>query len=227
MFLKALFTVKLLKKRTIPRVIINAEWNDLMKLYVTEIAKYVIAFLLFLYTADSFGALTKPYESDRKLIYTRQIGCMFGVQISCFIQILARTGKMSYFFFFAFQLVIFASIIMLFYVIYPDANKLVVNNMCMLLMIGIIMLTRLSYEKAIKQFIIVAASIVIGFFIPELIFRLNVIKRYEWVFAAIGLAAIGVVLVLGTATNGSKITYTIAGITFQPSEFTKIIYLLF
>ncbi|MCR4997084.1 MAG: FtsW/RodA/SpoVE family cell cycle protein [Butyrivibrio sp.] len=198
-----------------------------MKLYVTEIAKYVIAFLLFLYTADSFGALAKPYESDRKLIYTRQIGCMFGVQISCFIQILARTGKMSYFFFFAFQLVIFASIIMLFYVIYPDANKLVVNNMCMLLMIGIIMLTRLSYEKAIKQFIIVATSIVIGFFIPELIFRLNVIKRYEWVFAAIGLAAIGVVLVLGTATNGSKITYTIAGITFQPSEFTKIIYLLF
>ena len=215
--------IKLLKKRTIPRVTINAEWNDLMKLFVTEIAKYLIALLLLFYTADSFGALAKPYESDRKFIYTRQIGCMFGVQITCFIQILARTGKVSYLLFFLFQIVIFASVIMLFYIIYPDANKLVINNMCMLLMIGIIMLTRLSYEKAIKQFVVVAASIVLGFFIPELIFRLNVIKRYAWVFAAIGVTMIGIVLVLGTATNGSKITYTIAGITFQPSEFTKII----
>ena len=88
--------IKLLKKRTTPRVTINAEWNDLMKLFVTEIAKYLIALLLLFYTADSFGALAKPYESDRKLIYTRQIGCMFGVQITCFIQILARTGKVSY-----------------------------------------------------------------------------------------------------------------------------------
>ena len=198
-----------------------------MKLYVTEIAKYVIALLLFLFTSDSFVALTKPYESDRKLLYTRQIFCMFGVQVSCFIQIMARTGKVSYLFFFAFQIVIFASVIMLFYLIYPDANKVIINNMCMLLMIGIIMITRISYEKAIKQFIIVAASFLIGFFVPELIFRLNVLKRYAWAFAIAGIVAIGIVLVLGTATHGSKITYTIAGITFQPSEFTKIIFLFF
>ena len=198
-----------------------------MKLYVTEIAKYVIALLLFLYTADSFWALTKPYESDRKIIYTRQIFCMFGVQLSCFIQILARTGKVAYLFFFLFQIVVFASVIMLFYVIYPDANKLVVNNMCMLLMIGIIMLTRLSYEKAIRQFIVIAISFVIGFFIPELIFRLNVLKRYTWIFAAVGITAIGIVLILGKTVNGSKITYKIAGITFQPSEFTKILFLFF
>jgi len=198
-----------------------------MKLYITEIAKYVIAILMFLYAADSFWALTKHYEDERKMIYTRQIICMLGVQLSCFIQIMGRTGKASYLLFFAFQIVVFASVIMLFYMIYPDANKLVINNMCMLLIIGIIILTRLSYEKAIRQFIVISVSFVIGLFVPELIYRLNVLKRYTWIFAAAGVLAIGIVLLFTRTVNGAKITYKIAGITFQPSEFTKILFLFF
>ena len=34
-------------------------------------------------------------------------------------------------------------------------------------------------------------------------------------------------LLLGAITNGSKISFTIAGMTFQPSEFVKILFLLF
>lgn len=198
-----------------------------MEIYVTEISKYVITLFLFLYTLEAFLVFIRKTEADRKGVYIRQIICMFAVQIACFVQMLARTGKVQYAFFFAFQIIIFASVLTLFYLIYPDGNRLIINNSCMLLMIGMIILTRLSYEKAIKQFFIITASFVIGFFIPELIFRFNFLKKFTYVYAGVGIVAIGVVLIMGAATHGSKISYTIAGITFQPSEFVKILFLFF
>lgn len=198
-----------------------------MELYVTEISKYVIALALFLYTLEAFMTFRYKTEKKRKGIYFRQIVCMYTVQISCFIQIIARTGKPTYLFFFAFQIIIFASVLMLFYVIYPEGNRLLINNSCMLLMISMIILTRLSYDKAVKQFFIVTASFIIGFFVPEIIFRVEALKRFTWIYAAAGIAAVGAVLLYGAATNGSKITFTLAGITFQPSEAVKLLFLFF
>lgn len=198
-----------------------------MELYVTEISKYVITLLLLLYTAEAFFAFRYKSEKKRKGLYIRQIVLMFAMQIACFIQILARTGKAAYLFFFLFQIIVFASVIMLFYVIYPDGNRLIINNSCILLMIGMIILTRLSYDKAVKQFFIIAVSFIIGFFVPELIFRFNFLKKFTYVYAAVGILMIGIVLILGAAINGSKISYTFAGITFQPSEFVKIVFLFY
>ncbi len=198
-----------------------------MELYVTEISKYVIALFMFLYTLEGFLTFRFTTEKKRRGLYIRQIICMFAVQLSCFIQIIARTGKPVYLFFFIFQIIIFASVLMLFYAIYPDGNRLIINNSCMLLVISMIILSRLSYDKAVKQFFIVTASFLIGFFIPEIIFRFDFIKKFTWVYAAAGAAAIGAVLLHGAVTNGSKITYTIAGITFQPSEAVKVLFLFF
>ena len=198
-----------------------------MELYVTEISKYVIAFLMFLYTLEAFVAFRWRTEKKRTGLYIRQIILMFAVQIACFVQIMARTGKPVYLFFFAFQIIAFSSVLLLFYVIYPDGNRLIINNSCMLMMIGLIMLTRLSYDRAVKQFFIIVASFVIGFIVPEIIFRFEFLKKFTWIYAALGVVAIGIVLLLGAVTNGSKISYTIGGITLQPSEFVKILFLFF
>ena len=198
-----------------------------MELYVTEISKYVIALFMLLYTLAAYLTFRYKTEKKRKSIYISQIICMFAVQIACFIQIIARTGKPVYLFFFAFQIIIFASVLLLFYAIYTEGNRLIINNSCMLLVISMIVLTRLSYDKAVKQFFIVTASFIIGFFIPEIIFRFEILKKFTWIYAAAGVAAIGAVLLYGAVTNGSKITYTLAGITFQPSEAVKILFLFF
>ncbi|MBE5839259.1 FtsW/RodA/SpoVE family cell cycle protein [Butyrivibrio sp.] len=198
-----------------------------MELYVTEISKYVIAFLMFLYTLEAFVAFRWRTEKKRTGLYIRQIILMFAVQIACFVQIMARTGKPVYLFFFAFQIIAFSSVLLLFYVIYPDGNRLIINNSCMLMMIGLIMLTRLSYDRAVKQFFIIVASFVVGFIVPEIIFRFEFLKKFTWIYAALGIVAIGIVLLLGAVTNGSKISYTIGGITLQPSEFVKILFLFF
>jgi cell division protein FtsW (lipid II flippase) len=198
-----------------------------MELYVTEISKYVIDFFMLLYTIEAFLVFRYRTEKKRKGLYIRQIVCLFAIQISCFIQIIARTGKPVYLFFFAFQIIIFASVLTLFYVMYPEGNRLLINNTCLLLTIGLIILTRLSYNKAVKQFFIVTASFIIGFFIPKIIQKIDFLKKLTWVYAAVGVVAIGAVLLYGAATNGSKISFTLAGITFQPSEAVKVLFLFF
>lgn len=198
-----------------------------MELYITEISKYVIASMMFLYTFTAFLAFKLRSREARAHIYAAQIALMFLIEFSCFVQIIARTGKVVYLFFFAFQIVVFSSVIMLFYFIYPDGNRLIINNCCLLLMIGVIILTRLSYERAVKQFIIIAISFLLGFFIPEMIFRFNFLKRFTWAYAGIGVACLGIVLILGATINGSKLTYSIAGLTFQPSEIVKVLFLFF
>ncbi len=198
-----------------------------MELYVTEISKYVIDFFMLLYAIEAFLVFRYRTEKKRKGLYIRQIVCLFAIQISCFIQIIARTGKPVYLFFFAFQIIIFASVLTLFYVMYPEGNRLLINNTCLLLTIGLIILTRLSYNKAVKQFFIVTASFIIGFFIPKIIQKIDFLKKLTWVYAAVGVVAIGAVLLYGAATNGSKISFTLAGITFQPSEAVKVLFLFF
>ena len=43
----------------------------------------------------------------------------------------------------------------------------------------------------------------------------------------LGILALGAVLGLGRITGGAKLSFTVAGITVQPSEFIKIIFVFF
>lgn len=198
-----------------------------MELYVSEFSKYVITLLIALYTYESFAVFRKKQESDRNGIYTRQNILMFGLHFSCFIVICFETGDITYLFFYAFQQIVLYATVILFRMLYPKTNKLLVNNMCMLLTVGFVILTRLSLGKAIRQFIIVMISLVIALVIPFFVSRFRFLKEWKWIYAAAGIVALGIVLVLGQTTYGSKLSYTIAGLTFQPSEFVKIIFVFF
>ena len=198
-----------------------------MELYVSEFSKYVITLLIALYTYESFAVFRKKQESDRNGIYTRQNILMFGLHFSCFIVICFETGDITYLFFYAFQQIVLYATMILFRMLYPKTNRLLVNNMCMLLTVGFVILTRLSLGKAIRQFIIVMISLVIALVIPFFVSRFRFLKEWKWIYAAAGIVALGIVLVLGQTTYGSKLSYTIAGLTFQPSEFVKIIFVFF
>ena len=198
-----------------------------MELYITELSKYVINLLMALYAYESFAVFRYKEESRRNGIYTRQNLLMLFIHFSCFMVICFETGDMSYLFFYAFQQIVLFATAVLFHLVYPRANRLIINNMCMLLSIGFVMLTRLSYERAVKQFVIVAISIAAAMVIPFFIHKLNFLKSLTWVYAAVGIVALAIVLILGRYTYGSKISFSVAGVTFQPSEIVKIIFVFF
>ena len=56
------------------------------------------------------------------------------------------------FYFYGAQAIYLGAVLVLFRNLYPRASKLLVNNMCMLITIGFIMLTRISYDQSMKQF---------------------------------------------------------------------------
>ena len=198
-----------------------------MELYITELSKYFITLFMALYTLECFLVFRFQEEEKRSGIYIRQNLLMFLVHFSCCLVICFETGNIEYLFFYVLQQILLFATVMLFRMVYPKGNRLVINNMCMLLSIGFVILTRLSFEKAIKQFFIVTVSIVAGMLIPYFIHKLKFLKSLTWVYAAVGVTALGIVLILGATTRGSKISYSIAGVTFQPSEFVKIIFVFF
>lgn len=198
-----------------------------MELYISEFSKYIITLLIAFYTYECFAVFRFSEENRRNGIYVRQNILMFAVHFSCFIVICFETSDMMYLFFYAFQQIILYAAIVLFRMLYPKSNRLVINNMCMLLSISFVILTRLSYDKALKQFIIVTGSLVIALLIPFFVHKFKFLKRLKWIYALVGIAALSVVLILGQTTYGSKLSYSIAGVTFQPSEFVKIIFVFF
>lgn len=198
-----------------------------MQYYIVEFSKYAIALLMVIYTLEAFLALGKKRNSEKTGVFVRQNVYMFAIQFLAYLSMCLQTGQIEYLFFYAFLQIALFSTIVLYQMIYPKSNRLLVNNMCLLLSVGFIMLTRLDYDKAIKQFFIVVIGLVIALIIPFFVHKLKFIKHLKWLYGIVGISALGVVLILGQVTHGSKISYTIAGITLQPSEFVKIIFVFF
>ena len=171
--------------------------------------------------------LNEVFKSRKKKkgIYVRQDIYLFLIQFFAYMTLSLRTGKIDYLFFYAFLQIVLFSMIVLYPMIYPKSDRCLVNNMALLLIIGFIILTRLDFQKAYKQFGIVTVSIIISMTIPFLIKKLKFLSDIKWIYALIGLSALSIVLILGQVTHGSKISYTILGITLQPSEFVKILFI--
>ena len=198
-----------------------------MQYYIVELSKYVTAILMVLYTMGCLLVLPGDKKKFHTPIYVCQGILLFFIQFLAYLSLCLQTGQIEYLFFYAFlQIALFSSIV-LYPMLYPEVDRLLVNNMCLLLSIGFIMLTRLDYDKALKQFFIVVMGLVLALLIPFFIYKLRFLKHLKWIYGGVGIAALAVVLILGQVTQGSKISYTIAGITLQPSEFVKILFAFF
>ena len=199
-----------------------------LEIYITEISKYIISAIMIAYVLVSIIPLVRRDEDGEKQgVYMIQNILMFCMHFTCFLSICFETGETEYLVFYAFQQVLLLVMIVLFRLLYPYGNKSFMNHVAMLLSVGFVVLTRLSYNKALKQFFIVAVSAVVAMAVPWVISKLRFLRDLKWLYALLGIGMLSVVLVLGVVTNGSKLSYSIGGITFQPSEFVKIIFVFY
>ena len=198
-----------------------------LETYISEFSKYVIAIIMALFTLEGFVSSLKRSEDKRKGNYARQNILMFAFHFSAYMVICFETGEISYLIFYAFQQIVLYAVIMLYKSVYPSSNRLIINNMCMLLSVSFVMLSRLEYTKALKQFVIATGALIIAILIPFFIKHIRMVKDLKWLYAILGIGLLGTMMILGQTTYGSKISYSIAGITFQPAEFVKIIFVFF
>ena len=177
-----------------------------------------------IYTLQSFLVFTKKDEEDKEFLFLQQNLMMFVIHFVAFAVMYLQTQEQELLFFYGAQFIYLAATLVFFRNLYPRASKLVVNHMCMLITIGFIMLTRLSYEQAMRQFQIAAVSTAVALIVPVIIRKVRILTRWTWVYAGVGIALLGIVLVAADEAYGSKLGFNFGFISIQPSEFVKIIF---
>lgn len=195
--------------------------------YITTISKYLITLFMLFYTLECFLVFRFRDEKGRKWTYLRQIVLIILIQFTSFLDICLKTGDIKYLYFYAISQICILAIIEVLPVIYSRINRLIINNAGMLLSIGIIILTRLDFNKAIKQLVIVVISFAIAAIIPWLFLKLKRIPNYPYVYCILGMLLLMLVYTMGSLTNGSKLALSIFGLSFQASEFVKILFVLY
>ena len=125
---------------------------------IIELSKYLMIILITMYTFICFSVFGYQDPYKKRGLLKNQNVLMFMIHIIAFLVMFLETEDLKILVFYLMQLVLLGAIILLYTLIYPKVSRLIVNNMCMLLTIGFIMLTRLDYASAVKQFVIASAK---------------------------------------------------------------------
>ena len=136
---------------------------------IVQLSKYVITFLMICFTVQSFAALKERDEDERHYILMRQIIMIILMNFICFFVMFLQEGEVSTIQMFLLTMAYILGVQILYRLIYRKASMILVNNMCMLLSISMIILTRLSVSKAMSQYKILAASTLLCFIIPVIV----------------------------------------------------------
>ena len=197
-----------------------------MQAYAVSYSKYLIAACMVLYTLLAYVALPSGKEV-RRMCETLQRLCIGVFTVNAYLTMAILAKDEDYFTFGLLQLAIVLGTAFLYRKLYKYANMLMLNNILMMLSIGLVMITRINHDKSQKQLLIALAGILFLLVFPLLRNKLDLLRKGTYFYGVAGIVSLGAVLLLGAITNGSKISFTIAGMTFQPSEFVKILFLLF
>ncbi len=195
---------------------------------VIQATKYVMIVLIILYTLSTYHYLRMKTHKRRNRACVMQLFCMFMLHLTGYLAITLYTNQVSMVTFYLAQLVFFILYLMFFHIFYRKASRLLINNTCMLLAIGFIMLTRLNVDRAVRQFIITVAAAVVAMVVPVIVRKMRYLWRFGWIYAGIGIAALALVLVFSMTSYGAKLSFDIGGLfSLQPSEFVKISFVFF
>ena len=191
---------------------------------ILELIKYMMIFLIGLYTFYSFYVFRCKSKKGQDKSYAL---------LTTFIFIFNFTGNFALYFqlrsdkliiLYVGETILFILIMAFYQAFYTRLSKLLLRNMLMLLSIGFIILTRLSFEKAVRQVFIVGIASLVGLFVPIAIRRFVWLKKFGWIYGVAAILLLLVVLVAGTTRYGATNWLTIAGFQFQPSEFVKLLF---
>ena len=190
---------------------------------IVELSKYVILTLMVIYTFHCFYLVKQQSEEERNESLRQQLMLIFFMDFTAFLVIYLKTGKFQVVLFYIEMMAFFAGIQILYRIFYKKASILLLNNMCMLLSVGFIMLCRLDVSTATRQLVIVAGVNVVALIVPVLIRKMKFLKDLTWVYAGIGIVLLAAVFVLAKTSYGAKLS--LMGI--QPSEAIKITFVFF
>lgn len=190
--------------------------------FISEISNYAFVVIMAVYVATNIAVFFFKNPEQHKHFYMLQTLLAIAFHAVGYITLFMRTEDPRYFFFFAFQELILFALILVFRTIYHSVSRLMLNNVIMLLFVGFTILGRLAFMNAVRQFVITVVALAVSMMIPWIMKHTKLLNKMGYIYAAIGILSLGAVWLTGEITNGSKLAFTVNGMSFQPSEFVKI-----
>ena len=166
-------------------------------------SNYIIVIMGVIYAITCFTVFLPSTEKRQVKRMDRQELFMFVFHFICYGVLFAKTLDTKIIFLYLAQVVFFKMLIFVYSRVYVDCSRILMNHTCFLLLIGFVMLTRLSFDKAVKQFIIAAATSLIVLFIPYFMEKAVWLKKLKWIYGLLGLIFLSSVFVIGTSQNGA------------------------
>lgn len=198
-----------------------------MASFISETSNYLFVGIILFYVITNIVVFFFKNPEDHKHFYAFQFIIAILFHAVGYITLFMRSEDLRYFFFFAFQEIIMVAMVMIYLTLYPSISRLLLNNMIFLLYVSFVILGRLAFENALRQFIFTIVLLVISLFVPVIYIKIKAWRNVPYLYCGVGILALGAVWLAGTVTHGSKLMFKIFGFAFQPSEFVKISMVFF
>lgn len=106
-------------------------------------------------------------------------------------------------------------------------DKFIIPMACMLVTIGVILLCRIKIDYGIRQIALVAIGGAVFFIAYAMYYNFGSWNKLWFLYALGGTILFLATLIFGKTVNGSKNWLRLGGFAFQPSEITKILFVMF
>ncbi|NLK28531.1 MAG: FtsW/RodA/SpoVE family cell cycle protein [Clostridiales bacterium] len=191
---------------------------------IVELTKYLMILLVGIYTYYSFQVLRYKSKAQQDRAYRTMNLTIFILHFFGHFMLYLQTLSDKLLLLYAGEVILFVLVLTLYQIFYKRISRLLLRNMLMLLTVGFLILARLSFDKAIKQVAFVAIAFLTCLIVPEVLSKINWIKKFGWIYGIIGIVLLLIVLFAGTTNYGATNWLEIGRISFQPSEFVKIFF---
>ena len=195
---------------------------------IVELTKYALILLMALYTCMTFVSFRAKSRKTSDMMLAEMTFIMLLLQFVAYLVLYLKLGEREeLIYYYGFQALFMVLITLLWRMFYKNIHSTLLSNMCMLLSIGFIVLTRIDIEQSVRQFKIVIIAMIVSMLVPIIIRKWKSCCKFDNIYGIVGIVMLGAVLVLSASTYGANISFTIAGVTLQPSEFVKILFVFY
>lgn len=196
---------------------------------IINVSKFINVILMMLYVTSCLKAFKDDNEKIKNQRLNKQIIYVFLFHFLCYLTLAINNPDelKEIVIFYGLQIFIATMYMYIYHYIYPYSSRIIANNMCFLMLIGYVMLTRLNFGLAKKQFLIGTAALLLVSVIPMIMDKYKNLRNYGIIYGIVGIIALCSVFVIGVEVGGSRNWISIAGIRIQPSELVKILFVFF
>lgn len=198
-----------------------------MKNVIVEIARFVIILLMTVYTLYGFTAFLMKNPKKQKHYYRVQGALLYTNHFVCNLVLYLNTGNAKVLEFYLAQVAFILGFSILYPLFYRRISRGIMNHMMMLFSISFVMLARISFDSAWRQFVMASIAMGIGLVVPAMIKKIPFLQKLWWLYCLLGIGLLMYVELYGVIVYGAKNWIKVAGILIQPSEFVKILFVFF